>query len=200
MSQSNEVPQEVLLKVKKIKALAERGIGGEKEAARKLLAVLCAKYGISEEEISEEKKYEYWFRVRTSVLKLFLQVYSSMFGATERYTTELSIFRSKQGKDIMCQFTPAEYIEFSQLWEWHRKNYLVERKKMRKLFERGYVQKHKLSPTEIDPKYKNKDTKLTFEEMCAIEAMADACDNKTFHKQIGDKETPYGEEDEEDDD
>ena len=31
MSQSNETPQEVLLKVKKIKALAERGIGGEKE-------------------------------------------------------------------------------------------------------------------------------------------------------------------------
>lgn len=51
MSQSNETPQEVLLKVKKIKALAERGIGGEKEAARKLLAALCAKYGISEEEI-----------------------------------------------------------------------------------------------------------------------------------------------------
>ena len=47
MSQSNETPQEVLLKVKKIKALAERGIGGEKEAARKLLAALCAKYGIS---------------------------------------------------------------------------------------------------------------------------------------------------------
>lgn len=53
MSQSNKTPQEVLLKVKKIKALAERGIGGEKEAARKLLAALCAKYGISEEEISE---------------------------------------------------------------------------------------------------------------------------------------------------
>lgn len=200
MPQSNETPQEVLLKVKKIKALSERGIGGEKEAARKLLAALCAKYGIAEEEISEEKKYEYWFHVRTSVLKLFLQVYSSMFGATERYTTELSIFRSKQGKDIRCQFTPAEYIEFSQLWEWHRKNYLVERKKMRKLFESGYVQKHKLFPTEIDPIYKNKDNKLTFEEMCAIEAMAEACDNKTFHKQIGDKETPYGEEDEEDED
>jgi hypothetical protein len=71
MSQSNETPQEVLLKVKKIKALAERGIGGEKEAARKLLAALCAKYGISEEEISEEKKYTYSFHVRTSVLKLF---------------------------------------------------------------------------------------------------------------------------------
>lgn len=95
MSQSNETPQEVLLKVKKVKALAERGIGGEKEAAQKLLAALCAKYGISEEEISEEKKYEYFFHVRTSVLKLFLQVYSSMFGATERYSTELSIFLSK---------------------------------------------------------------------------------------------------------
>lgn len=97
MSQSNETPQEVLLKVKKIKALAERGIGGEKEAARKLLAALCAKYGISEEEISEEKKYTYSFHVRTSVLKLFLQVYSSMFGGTERYENELHIYKSKMG-------------------------------------------------------------------------------------------------------
>lgn len=121
MSQSNETPQEVLLKVKKIKALAERGIGGEKEAARKLLAALCAKYGISEEEISEEKKYTYSFHVRTSVLKLFLQVYSSMFGSTERYENELHIYKSKNGYDIICDFTPVEYIEFSQLWEWHRK-------------------------------------------------------------------------------
>ena len=200
MSQSNETPQEVLLKVKKIKALAERGIGGEKEAARKLLAALCAKYGISEEEISEEKKYTYSFHVRTSVFQLFLQVYSSMFGGTERYENELHIYKSKNGNDIICDFTPVEYIEFSQLWEWHRKNYLEERKKMRKLFENGYIRKHNLFPTELDPKFKKKDNEMTFEELAAIEALASACENKTFHKQIGDKETPYGEENEWDDD
>ena len=34
MSQSNETPQEVLLKVKKIKALAERGIGGDRSLSK----------------------------------------------------------------------------------------------------------------------------------------------------------------------
>lgn len=29
----NETPQEILLKIKKVKALAEGGVGGEKEAA-----------------------------------------------------------------------------------------------------------------------------------------------------------------------
>lgn len=76
---------------------------------------------------------------------------------------------------------------------------MIERKKMRKLFESGYIQKHKLFPTELDPKYKCKDQKLTFEEICAIETMAAACGDKTFHKQIGDKETPYTEEEEEED-
>lgn len=42
MSQSNETPQEVLLKVKKIKALAERGIGGEKRGCSKTVSsVVC---------------------------------------------------------------------------------------------------------------------------------------------------------------
>lgn len=33
-TQKNETPQEVLLKIEKVKALAERGIGGEKIAAQ----------------------------------------------------------------------------------------------------------------------------------------------------------------------
>ena len=40
--------------IKKIKALADRGIGGEKENAQKLLKELMQKYNINEEEISED--------------------------------------------------------------------------------------------------------------------------------------------------
>ncbi len=40
--------------IKKIKALADRGVGGEKENAQKLLKELMQKYNINEEEISED--------------------------------------------------------------------------------------------------------------------------------------------------
>lgn len=41
-------------KLKALKALAEQGVGGEKEGARRLYEKLKSKYGISEEELQQE--------------------------------------------------------------------------------------------------------------------------------------------------
>lgn len=43
-------------KLKALKELAEKGVGGEKEGARRLYEKLKNKYGISEEELREEPK------------------------------------------------------------------------------------------------------------------------------------------------
>lgn len=87
------------------------------------------------------------------------------------------------------QFTRAEYIEFSQMWEWHRKNYLAERKRMRELFQIAYYDKFKMYASETCDEYeaqrKKKDNDLTFEDILAINMMAAACKNKSFYKQIG---------------
>ena len=42
--------EKVLEKLGKIKALAERGVGGEKETALRMYEELCRKYDISEDE------------------------------------------------------------------------------------------------------------------------------------------------------
>lgn len=42
--------------LKKIKALADRGIDGERESAQTLLARLMEQYGISETELEEERR------------------------------------------------------------------------------------------------------------------------------------------------
>lgn len=47
--------------LKKIKALAERGVDGERESAQTLLARLMEQYGISETEIEEERRETAWF-------------------------------------------------------------------------------------------------------------------------------------------
>lgn len=41
-------------KLKALKELAEKGVGGEKEGARRLYEKLKSKYGISEEEVQQE--------------------------------------------------------------------------------------------------------------------------------------------------
>lgn len=43
----------ILLKIKKVKALATNGVEGEKEAALKLLNDLCKKYGVSLDDLEE---------------------------------------------------------------------------------------------------------------------------------------------------
>ena len=40
----------------KLKTLAERGIGGEKETAQRKLEELMRKYGVEEADLSDEKK------------------------------------------------------------------------------------------------------------------------------------------------
>jgi len=46
--------EQAVTKLKALKALAERGVGGEKEGARRLYDKLKSKYGISEEELQEK--------------------------------------------------------------------------------------------------------------------------------------------------
>lgn len=66
------VPTGILLKIRKLQALAERGVGGEATNAKILLSALCEKYGIDESKLDEEEKQWYEFEMRTSVQKLFL--------------------------------------------------------------------------------------------------------------------------------
>lgn len=133
------VPTGILLKIRKLQALAERGVGGEATNAKILLSALCEKYGIDESKLDEEEKQWYEFEMRTSVQKLFLQLYVSIYGTTEHYLKEVELWKRGRKKIVKCKFTRAEYIEFSQMWEWHRKNYLAERKRMRELFQIAYT-------------------------------------------------------------
>ncbi len=184
------VPTGILLKIRKLQALAERGVGGEATNAKILLSALCEKYGIDESKLDEEEKQWYEFEMRTSVQKLFLQLYVSIYGTTERYLKEVELWKRGRKKIVKCKFTRAEYIEFSQMWEWHRKNYLAERKRMRELFQIAYYDKFKMYASETCDEYeaqrsKKKDDDFTFEDLMAINMMAAACKNKSFYKQIG---------------
>lgn len=184
------VPTGILLKIRKLQALAERGVGGEATNAKILLSALCEKYGIDESKLDEEEKQWYEFEMRTSVQKLFLQLYVSIYGTTERYLQEVELWKRGRKKIVKCKFTRAEYIEFSQLWEWHRKNYLAERKRMRELLKIAYFDKFKMYASETCDEYeaqrsKKKDDDFTFEDLMAINMMAAACKNKSFYKQIG---------------
>lgn len=48
--------EQAVKKLKALKELAQKGVGGEKEGARRLYKKLKSKYGISEEELQQEQQ------------------------------------------------------------------------------------------------------------------------------------------------
>lgn len=71
--------------LKKLQALAERGVGGERETAERKLKELNKKYGIEEEELNEDKIIDFDFKYHSEwEKKLLRQLFYKMFGKAYR--------------------------------------------------------------------------------------------------------------------
>ena len=57
----------------KLKALAERGVGGEKETAQRKLQELMEKYEIDENDLSDDKKEKYQFKYKNEFEKKLIK-------------------------------------------------------------------------------------------------------------------------------
>lgn len=72
----NQATNELLEKIKRIKALAENGVGGERESAQAMLKKLMRKHEISEEELITDNLEEVWFRYKDeNERKLLVQIF-----------------------------------------------------------------------------------------------------------------------------
>ena len=109
--------------LKKVRALAEHGVGGEAENAEKLLARMMKKYGISEEELDEETRVAYELVYTASGRKV----------------------RTQLGADC----TPAEKVEIEYLFDFYKR--LWEKEK--DAFLAAYIQKHRIFAirTDVEP-------------------------------------------------
>ena len=73
--------ERILQKIRRVQALAERGVAGEQESAAATLDRLMKQYGITEAELAEERREMEWFRYKTPIeRKLLLQVIYSVTG------------------------------------------------------------------------------------------------------------------------
>ena len=155
--------EKVLEKLGKIKALAERGVGGEKETALRMYEDLCRKYDISEDEAEAalaqlEKR---WFSYSTQLEEeLLLQIFYKVTGSGESYIyTGKYSRRKKRG----CVCTALEAAEIELIFGFYRE----EMKRELEAFMIAFKQKNNLFPDETARAYKEYDgpeRKLTEEE------------------------------------
>lgn len=115
----------LLNRLRKVLALAERGIGGEKENAQRMLEKLMAKYDLDIEDLEGESVQCYWWnydnRFEADLLK---QVYGKV-----KDITQISYYKGdrKFGFDL----TKAEYLDMDV-------HYTVLRKDLKTHIEDAY--------------------------------------------------------------
>lgn len=154
----------ILEKLKKIKALAERGVGGEKETAMRMYEELCQKYGISEDEAEKalEKLEKRWFSYSTQLEKqLLLHIFYKVTGSPEHY---VYVGKYRHRKKCGCVCTALEAAEIELLFGFYRE----EMEKELEVFMIAFTQRNYLFPDESARLYKEDECsvlELTDEEL-----------------------------------
>lgn len=95
-------------KLKKIKALADQGVGGEKETAQLLYEKMLAKYGVVEAELEKpEDLKRRWFKYKDDLdFKLATQIFYKVTGSPEYW-----VKKDKRIKQIGVDCTEFEFDE-----------------------------------------------------------------------------------------
>lgn len=126
--------------LKKIRALAERGVGGEADNAEEILRRLMEKYGVSEDELDEVERrrhdFEYHGKEQETLLRQV--VYKVTGGHAYNLVYRASGRRVKTRLGADC--TAAEKVEIEFLFDFYTR--LWERE--RAAFLSAFIQKHRI--------------------------------------------------------
>lgn len=168
--------KELLLKLKN---LAERGVGGERETAERKLQQLIEKYGIDEEDLAEDREVDFDFHYKNEWEKQLLrQLFYRMFN--ENYTSKTYVYKygkgSKSVYGVTC--TKAEGVQLQIEYDFYKELYYEELD----IFQKAFVQKHSLFPDSSgsDREY----TEEEKQEFSRIFQMMEGLSDKSFNPQI----------------
>lgn len=178
----HSAPQD-LSRLKKLKALSERGVvPGERDAAAAMLKKLCAKYGIAKDQINEEEEIKIrWFKHKRSFPynALLQQCIYKVIGAAETKTRR-KFTRSYGGgrtrSEIGVECTAAEAIEIELDYGFYCLTWKDETKRLYDAF----IGKNSIFPSDAPH---SEDSTFTTEDLNLYQGLK----RRTRAVQIGDK-------------
>lgn len=191
MNNPAEPPAEHLARMKKLKALAERGIGGEKENAQFLLEKLCAKYDITPESLgTEETKQLRWFRYRKG--KHFRKLLAQCMFQVAGKGSKTYVHTASRKRELATDCTAAEAVEIELNYEFYANALQVEITRLTEMF----IQKNSLFPPGTET---SGECTLSEEDINMYKALT----RRTRRPMIGGEQgaiAEYNEDDDDDDD
>ena len=186
-----QVPEEMQVRLAKLVEMVKRGTPNEQIAAKGILDKLCTKYGLTIDELFDEKMEPCEFYIKASMRVFFYQLWASVFGQTQRLIAIRAYCAGPRQLRMVCMMTKAEYADFERLWDWHWQNFTKERRRLRKLFMNVYVMKYNLYPQEKDEAWEEfcrahptKRKGPSGADIMDIHNLSQSISKKSFHKQL----------------
>lgn len=165
--------------LKKLQALAERGVGGEKVGAQKKLEQLMKKYGIEEMDFSEDKEEDHDFRYHNDFEKKILrQLFYKIVPDYKSHTYYYTYGRgSKSTYGIRCTKAQAlqiqiEYEFYCNLW-----------KEEVDFFMEAFIQKHRIFATPTSREHVDK-TPMSKEDLFRMVQMMGGMKDKSIQPML----------------
>lgn len=172
-------------KLKKLSALAERGVNGEAENAKRAIERICAQYGIKLEDILDSNTVKtYMFKIGRGKLDitLFVQCYAKVTG-------EKSLKYHQHTRDtITTELTPLQAAELNSLFQWHKENFKKEMEQIQKDLMEAYVSKHRIyrdkSEDDDDDEEQEELTPEEMHRLWKLMQLRGTFSDRTYQKQL----------------
>ena len=167
---------------KKLKALADKGVGGEKVNAEKMLNDMLKKHKLTINDIEGEQTANYFFKLKKGEEKLWGQIVARVNYTIKRYGE----FPAKKVKELglkgnyMITCTTAEYVEIESMLNIYQRLYKQELD----VFYIAFCKANDLLVTNGKSKSVKDLTQEEFEEWLRVNAMASKIKSETFRKQL----------------
>ncbi|WP_313453429.1 DUF2786 domain-containing protein [Stutzerimonas nitrititolerans] len=147
-------------KLRKLLALAERGVGGEKDTAQRMLAKMLARHGLTIDSLSEDERSMTWFKFSNeNERRLGRQIAAKVLN-----THDADVYGLYSNADRRKQFgvmlSPAEAVEFELHYEVLRK---ALTKHMETAFQ-AFIQANNIFPDGSG----NADREMTDQDMAVV--------------------------------
>ena len=152
-------------KLLKVKALADTGSAGEREAARAILCRLASKHGLTEFGLSEEPKQQYKFSYENKYEKrILIQIYAKITKqSTIRYR-----YPNNGSKRILVTLTPDQYQEMKKLYGVYRKAFQKQLERVAAGLIDAFIHKHDLWSGVVSDEEKEPMTAVDRQLLCDL--------------------------------
>ena len=174
--------EELMERIKAVKALADRGVGGENINAQAALEKMMQKYGVTEADLELERVETVFFPYHDELeRRILIQVIFSVTGKSAFGCVGAVSGRKRKKYGTDC--TAAQRLEI----EFNHKFFYEAAKKEFEVFLYAFYMKNRIFPPDgIAPEQETKElTKEELEEILRAEQMAATMEKYTPRKAIG---------------